>query len=245
MLCERNRRESARVHASDTGERQDIVDTQGLLAQGAKLVGTASAGYLLGTTPSAVVAARVAGGADPRRSGTGNPGAANVAATSGATVGLVVLVADVAKAVAAARLGGRWLGPDGRHLGAVASVIGHCHPVWSGFRGGKGVATSVGQVLTTFPIYAPVDAAVALGTAAAPKLAADAERITTISSAAWVGSTLLAWRRGWSNPGAPVPTVWLPVAAAVSSAVILGRFRAERRGPGGVSPEHDESGAGS
>lgn len=201
---------------------------QTTMANRTGLLSTAVAGYLLGTIPSAVVAARLAGGRDPRRSGTGNPGAANVAATNGRLLGLGVLVADVAKAAVAARLGGRWLGPDGRHLGAVAAVVGHCHPVWSDFRGGKGVATSVGQVMTTFPIYAPVDAAVAIGTAAVPGLAADAERVTTISSTAWVGSTLLAWRRGWPNPGGPTPSVWLPIAALISSAVILGRFRAER-----------------
>lgn len=214
---------------------------QRTFAPATRILSTVAVGYLLGTTPSAVVAARLTGGADPRTTGSGNPGAANVATSSGPAVGLAVLVADVAKAVMAARLGGRWLGPDGRHLGAVASVVGHCHPVWSDFRGGKGVATSVGQVVTTFPLYTPVDAAVALGTAAVPRVAADAERITTISSAAWVGSSLLAWRRGWPNPGGPAPSVWLPIAALVSSAVILGRFRAERdAGPRTPDPGPDE-----
>lgn len=193
-----------------------------------RVIGVAVGGYLAGTTPSAVVAARVAGGRDPRTSGTGNPGAANVAATSGKTVGLVVLVADIAKAYLAARAGGRVLGASGRHLGGVAAVVGHCHPVWSGFRGGKGVATSVGQVLATFPVYAPLDAAVAVGTAAVPSLAADAERTTTAASSVWVGAALWWWRRGWPNPGAPAVGPGLPLAAAVSSAVILGRFRAER-----------------
>lgn len=188
----------------------------------------AGGGYLLGTAPSAVVASRLVGGVDPRRSGTGNPGAANVAATNGKALGLAVLVADVGKAALAAGFAGRLLGPQGRHLGSVAAVVGHCHPVWSGFRGGKGVATSVGQVAMTFPAYTPIDAAVAVATAAVPSVAADAERTVAVSSAAWTLAATLVWRRGWANPGGPTPTVWLPLAAAASSAIILGRFRSER-----------------
>ncbi|MEZ5209472.1 MAG: glycerol-3-phosphate acyltransferase, partial [Acidimicrobiales bacterium] len=129
-----------------------------------------AAGYLLGTTPVAdLVARRLSGGAvDLRRSGSGNPGTANAAQVLGARAGALVLAGDVAKGAAACAVGAVVAGPVGAHVAGTASVVGHCYPVWTGFRGGKGVAASVGQCLATFPAYFPIDAAVAVATAAVP-----------------------------------------------------------------------------
>ena len=126
-------------------------------------------GYVVGTVSSADVVARLAaGGVDLRDVGTGNPGAANAAAVLGKKVGAAIMIGDVAKGVVAGRLGRRIAGPDGTHVAASAAVVGHCFPVWNGFRGGKGVATSIGQVLVAFPAYFPIDAGVAVATAALP-----------------------------------------------------------------------------
>lgn len=184
------------------------------------------AGYLLGTVPSADLAASVAGGPDLRDTGSGNPGAANAVAVLGPRFGLAVLVADIAKGAAAGRLGRSLNGPAGADLAATAAVVGHCHPVWSGFRGGKGVATSVGQVLATFPVYFPIDAAVAIATSASPRWRQRAFAGTGVASLVWVGATTLWWRRRWPTaPGRPA-TVTLPLGALVSTVVILNRFRA-------------------
>ena len=107
--------------------------------------------YLLGTFPSAVLVAR-ANGIDIRTVGSGNPGASNVTRMLGWRRGLWVFVLDAAKGAAAAGIGlaagGR---PAGYVLGA-AAVIGHVFPVWTRFRGGKGVATGGGIFAVLSPM---------------------------------------------------------------------------------------------
>ena len=131
-----------------------------------RLLAPASGGYLLGMIPSAEIAARLAGRPDLRASGTGNPGALNAGHVLGKSWGAAVSVADIAKGVAAARLGGALAGPAGANLASTAAVGGHCFPL--GRTGGKGVATSIGQVIGTFPVYLPLDAAVAFATSGLP-----------------------------------------------------------------------------
>ena len=122
------------------------------------------AGYLLGTFPSAELITRIAtrGKVDIREFGSGNPGTLNAIHAIGNVWGMVVLFFDVAKGVAAGFLGWALAGPEGAYAAATASIAGHIFPVWSGFRGGKGVATSAGACLAVFPAYFPINLAVAL-----------------------------------------------------------------------------------
>jgi len=188
-------------------------------------VAAAAAGYAAGTFPSADLAARLAtGGATNLRSaGTGNPGAANAMAVLGPGWGYAVLGADVAKGVLGACLGRALAGDAGAHVGAVAAVVGHCFPWQTGFRGGKGVATSAGQCLATFPAYFPIDAAVAGLTGAGP-WRRRARAATLVASTCWVAAALLWWRHDWPNLWGPRPTVALPLAAAASTSVIAYKF---------------------
>jgi len=189
----------------------------------------ALSGYLTGTIPSSDVAARLASGGavDLRAAGSGNPGGANAAKVLGARWGYGVMAADIGKGVFAARAGRRLAGDAGQHVGAVAAVVGHCWPVWNGFRGGKGVSCSVGQCLSTFPAYFPVDLGVAAVAAAGP-WRERAFVATAASSAVWVAGATLWWRRSWPNGWGGRPTAGLPLAAAASSLVILDRFRRGR-----------------
>lgn len=191
------------------------------------VLGAVAAGYLAGTIPSADIAARLAtsGATDVRAEGSGNPGAMNTMKTVGSGWGYAVLVADIAKGAVAAGVGRRLAGSTGASLGGAAAVVGHCYPIWNGGKGGKGVAASVGQVLVTFPLYAPIDATVAGLTAVAPQSKQRAFAATAIASLTWIGMSTLWWRRGWPTGGAE-PTVALPVGAAISSAVIASRFAA-------------------
>ena len=197
----------------------------------ARVLAAAGLGYVLGTIPTAHLVARAASGGhvDLRQEGRGNPGTVNAANVLGARVGGAVLVGDVTKAAVASSVGRAIAGPLGAHVAATAAVVGHCHPAWSGFRGGKGVAASVGQCLVTFPAYFPIDALVAGVTVAVPSWKQRAFTATVVSCTCWVAGGLLWWRRGWSNAWGPQPTVALPIAAATSSLVILGRFRADAR----------------
>lgn len=197
----------------------------------ARFAGAGVLGYLIGTFPTAdLVARRMSGGTvDLRRAGTGNPGGANALKVLGKRAGYTVMAGDVAKGALASAVGGLVAGPVGAHLAGTSSVVGHCFPVWTGFRGGKGVAASVGQCLATFPAYLPIDLAVAAVTAASPRWKQRAFAATLASSAAWVVGGLVWWRRGWRNLWGPRPSAALPLAAAVSSAVIAYRFTAAAR----------------
>ena len=185
-------------------------------------------GYLAGTIPSADIATRLArtGVGDLRAAGTGNPGAVNAAAVLGPRWGLAVLAADMAKGAAAGATGRLVAGSAGSYAAAATAIAGHIVPVWSGGRGGKGVATSAGACLAVFPAYFPSDAAVAMAGAAAGR---NAERTIRWACAAWVTSSLVWWRHRLPNAWGPEPTVGLPLFAAAGSAMIIAKFRAARR----------------
>ncbi|TML89977.1 MAG: glycerol-3-phosphate acyltransferase [Actinobacteria bacterium] len=192
-----------------------------------RLIAAATTGYALGTIPSADVAARLAtrGATDLRDAGSGNPGAVNAMAVLGKGWGYGVLIADVTKGAAACATGSRLAGAVGAHVGGTAAVVGHCLPVWNGFRGGKGVAASAGQCLATFPAYFPIDLGVALATARWRRQALAA---TVAASVTWVGAGVVWWRRGWPNLWGPQPSAALPLAAVATSGVILSRFMVAR-----------------
>jgi glycerol-3-phosphate acyltransferase PlsY len=183
-------------------------------------------GYLVGTFSTADWVARRAtgGGVDLRASGSGNPGGANALKVLGAKAGATVMAGDIVKGAVACGVGAALAGPTGAHLAGTASVAGHCYPVWNGFRGGKGVAASVGQCLATFPAYFPIDVAVAASTASVPAWKQRAFAATFTSSVCWVAGSIVWWRKGWGNLWGPRPTVALPVGALMSSAIILERF---------------------
>lgn len=200
----------------------------------AGLFGAALGGYLLGTVPSADVACRLASGgtADLRSAGTGNPGGANALVVLGRAWGYGVMGADIAKGAVACAVGRRLGGENGAHVAGTAAVVGHCFPVWNGFRGGKGVAASVGQCLATFPVYVPFDLGLAWLTATpqwSRRVGTRTLVATAVASTAWVAAAVVWWRRGWPNAWAPRPTAALPIAAAATSSVILSRFAAAAR----------------
>jgi len=86
--------------------------------------------------------------ADIRSYGSGNAGATNALRVFGKKVGLMVFVLDILKGILAVYIGGKILGYDGKILGGFFAVIGHMWPVFLKFRGGKGIATSFGMLLS-------------------------------------------------------------------------------------------------
>ena len=197
------------------------------------------AGYVVGTFPSADIAARLAtrGTVDIRTAGTGNPGGANAIAVLGKGWGVAVITADVLKAVLAAVIGAFVAGGDGAHLASVASVAGHCFPVWTGFKGGKGVAASGGQCLATFPAYFPFDLLVAF-LAVLPKWRSKTFGAVVVSSVIWTSAAMVWWLADLPNAWGPEPSPALPLAAVATSSMLLYRFAVSPRGvsPRGAGP---------
>lgn len=197
-------------------------------------------GYLLGTISTADIVVRRVAAPDLRTQGTGNPGAANAMKVLGTKAGLVVMAGDISKGVVACAVGGALAGATGAHLAGTASVAGHCYPVMNGFRGGKGVATSVGQCLATFPSYFPIDVGVAAATAAVPAWKQRAFAATLVSSGCWIVGGVVWWAKGWRTLWGPTPTVMLPVSALLSSAIIVERFLAAGSNPTASNPALSE-----
>ena len=108
-----------------------------------------AAAYLLGSIPFGLLVVKALGGKDIRSAGSGNIGAANVARNAGWLAGILTLLFDAGKGYLAVWIAGRYTNGSGRWMiaAAVAVVAGHIFPVWLGFKGGKGVATSLGAFL--------------------------------------------------------------------------------------------------
>jgi len=110
--------------------------------------------YLIGAIPSGVVLTRLAGVGDIRQSGSGNIGATNVYRVAGRRLGVVTLVCDALKGVVPLALLLAIGGYSQLQLALVAAAafLGHCYPVYLGFKGGKGVATALGIFLVLSPL---------------------------------------------------------------------------------------------
>ncbi|RME41783.1 MAG: glycerol-3-phosphate acyltransferase [Deltaproteobacteria bacterium] len=111
------------------------------------------AAYLIGAIPTGVILARMAGIEDIRKVGSGNIGATNVYRTAGRKLGLLTLLGDALKGlipVLVTQAAG--YAPTTVALVAGAAFLGHCYPVYLGFKGGKGVATALGILLVLSPL---------------------------------------------------------------------------------------------
>lgn len=147
----------------------------------------------------------------------------NVLRLLGRRAGLAVMAADIGKGIAACFLGRALAGDTGAHTGGVAAVAGHCYPAWNGFRGGKGIATSFGQCIATFPAYATLDAVIATSISRLPGVQRPAVVSVAVSSSAWVLAGVVWWKRQLPNLWGVRPTGLLPLANAATSAVIASK----------------------
>ncbi|HEX3124847.1 MAG TPA: glycerol-3-phosphate 1-O-acyltransferase PlsY [Rhodanobacteraceae bacterium] len=171
------------------------------------LIAAAAVSYLLGSLSGSLLLGRLRG-IDIRRQGSGNAGGTNALRTQGWRFALAVVVIDVGKGAVAA-----WLG---LHVGATAqapfdsahaqgalcgfaAIVGHCWPLFFGFRGGKGAATAVGAVL----VLAPVFVLPMIGVWALVLIATGYVGLATIVAA--VAFALLAVTASGAAPNAPAP----------------------------------------
>jgi glycerol-3-phosphate acyltransferase PlsY len=123
--------------------------------------------YIIGSIPAGYIAGRMRG-VDIRNLGSGNIGATNVLRTLGKRYGYPVFLFDFSKGLISVALAififKQSDGPIGRDLceivAGVGAVVGHSYPVWLRFRGGKGVATSLGVLFCLIPLAAVIAVAV-------------------------------------------------------------------------------------
>lgn len=103
-------------------------------------------GYLLGSIPFGLVLTRMAGLGDIRKIGSGNIGATNVLRTGRKGLAFLTLIGDAGKGAFAVLIFTHLVGVEQGIFAGGAAVIGHMFPVWLRFKGGKGVATTLGTL---------------------------------------------------------------------------------------------------
>ncbi|SEM69301.1 acyl-phosphate glycerol-3-phosphate acyltransferase [Loktanella fryxellensis] len=149
-------------------------------------------GYLLGSIPTGVIVARAMGLGDLRQIGSGNIGATNVLRTGNKQAAALTLIGDAAKGAAAVLLARQFATPDAVQIAALGAMVGHCFPVWLGFRGGKGVATFLGIMLALMPLAGLAACAIWALTAKLGKISS----LAALLAAGWTPVVLVMLGRG-------------------------------------------------
>ncbi len=170
-------------------------------------------GYLLGSIPFGLLITQAAGLGDVRKIGSGNIGATNVLRTGRRELAALTLLLDGLKGLAAVLLARYFFPGDAMYIAALAVFLGHCFPVWLGFKGGKGVATFIGVLLG---LAWPVGAAFCV----VWLIIAFAQRYSSLAAlTAAVTSPIfayVAWLEGWGPDG----TKFAATAAVIAALVI-------------------------
>lgn len=172
--------------------------------------------YLLGSISSAILVARMFGLQDPRRAGSGNPGATNVLRIGGKKAAAITLAGDIIKGLVPVLIA-RALTADAHLIAAVAfaAFIGHVFPIFFKFRGGKGVATAFGALAGLSALLAFALVATWVAVAAIFRYSSLAAIVTAVAAPVYVA---------WLLPA----TVYTYVTVTMTL-VLLWRHRANLR----------------
>jgi len=146
-----------------------------------KIILSAVLGYLLGCIPTGVLVARIYGVRDIRTLGSGNSGTTNVLRNLGWLPSVLTLVGDCLKGYAACLIGRQLGGDAGMLAGGLCAILGHDFPVFMGFKGGKGIATSLGLIIAINPWLALALLAVQIVAVALTRYMSVASLITTVA----------------------------------------------------------------
>ncbi|WP_310498822.1 glycerol-3-phosphate 1-O-acyltransferase PlsY [Sandarakinorhabdus sp.] len=166
-------------------------------------------GYFLGSIPFGLLLTRAIG-IDIRTVGSGNIGTTNVLRTGNKPLAAATLLLDAGKGALAVLLAREYGGIEAGMLAGVAAFLGHCYPVWLGFRGGKGVATLLGVTLAAVPMAGVIALLAWLGGALATRYSS----VGGLASA--VAAPLGAWALGFGHSA---------IALAVMSALLFWKHR--------------------
>ncbi len=205
--------------------------------QWAIAVGSTAAGYLCGSIPFGLLLGRLKG-IDIRQHGSGNIGATNAGRVLGRGWGITAFALDVAKGLVPVWLFGlaarAWMSaepaarPDVTLLWALVAascILGHLFPVFLGFKGGKGVATSLGAMLGLYP-YFTLPGLVTFGVWVVLTGATRYVSVGSIGAAAAFPIIFIVfarvWRDQWGSPGELWP---LHAFAIIIAALVVYRHR--------------------
>ena len=120
-----------------------------------RIIATVVIGYLLGSISTGVLLSSAFAHTDIRSQGSGNAGTTNMLRVLGRKMALFTFIGDMLKGIIAVFIGKALVGGDlGGVLGVLGAVLGHFYPLYFGFKGGKGIATSFGALLFVFPVQA-------------------------------------------------------------------------------------------
>ena len=146
-----------------------------------KIILAAVIGSLLGCIPTGVLVARIYGVRDIRKLGSGNSGTTNVLRNLGWLPSVLTLVGDCLKGYVACLIGKHLGGDAGMLVGGLCAIVGHDFPVFMHFRGGKGIATSLGLIIAINPWLALALLAVQIIAVALTRYMSVASLITTVA----------------------------------------------------------------
>jgi acyl phosphate:glycerol-3-phosphate acyltransferase len=171
--------------------------------------------YLIGGLPFGYWFVRLSSGKDIRTMGSGNIGATNVHRTAGGKAGVIVLLLDICKGFLAVFLAASITHKSevGVALGIIAVMLGHCYPVFLGFKGGKAVACFIGAFLYLAPLALAAVTVIFVATVAFSK---------HISLGSIIGAALFPLVLWFIY----VPSQPVLVAAIVSAILIIARHKA-------------------
>ncbi len=145
----------------------------------------ALAAYLLGSIPFGIVMAKLFGLGDLRAIGSGNIGATNVLRTGNKLAAFLTLILDAGKGGIAVLAARALVGEDAAQLAGFTAFLGHCFPIFLGFKGGKGVATWLGTLLALFWPLGLAACATWLAAAALMRISSLAALLAAVLSPLW------------------------------------------------------------
>ena len=179
-------------------------------------------GYLLGAVPFGIMITRAMGLGDLRQIGSGNIGATNVLRTGNRPAALATLLLDGGKGAIAVLVTRHFAGDTAAMLAGGAAFLGHCFPIWLGFRGGKGVATFLGTLIA---LHWPLG----VGACAVWAATAAITRVSSLSALiAAVTAPVVAWAIGRGDLA--------PVAVFMAALILIRHHANIRRLLSGTEP---------
>ncbi len=170
----------------------------------------AIAGYLIGNVQFAVIFSHMLHHDDVRHHGSGNAGSTNMLRVYGVKAGVITFIGDLIKGAGAVLLGRAIGGQEAAYCAALGVVIGHCWPVFFRFKGGKGVASSLGAAVLLNPLWGLVAGLAGIAVAAITR------KISPASLTGFTVYLIIALIFG---------NMWDRIAAVILFAIVVYRHR--------------------